>query len=67
MVDPWRWQLEKVVNLMKVMDSHENHKAFVQMAKRLERMSMGACSAPSPTRLGHTFAKHKKYSNRVID
>ena len=47
--DPRCWQLEKVANLTKVMDSHKNHK--VQMTKRLEWTSMSACSAPSPTRL----------------
>ena len=46
--DPLRRHLEKVVNVTKVMDSHKNHKAFVQMTEQLERMFMSACSAPSP-------------------
>ena len=50
------------------MDSHKNHKAFVQMAKRLERKSghNECCSAPSSCSIPawdlcerHTFEKHK--------
>ena len=38
------------------MDSHKTHKAFIQMAKRLDRMSghNECCSAPSP-RTVHTL------------
>ena len=58
------------------MDSHKTHKAFVQMAKWLERTSghNKCCSAPGPFSAlacelceRHTFAKHKKNSNRVIE
>ena len=58
--DPWCWQLEKVANLTKVMDSHKNHK--VQMTKWLEwtvhvvHLVQPVCDLYER----HTFAKHKK-------
>ena len=58
------------------MDSHKTHKAFVQMAKRLER-TLGhneCCSAPSPPSVAlATYVKDilsqstKTNSNRVIE